>query len=871
MTWRKMTAVTLLGLSAKYYYGVVLVLRSTATLSRKTVNKVSGLTMLPVLFLVQLLHHAFAFTATRIRARHFPLWSVQTSVSIGAVGEELGSGSYGIVRWIQDDEGKWWVGKRSKTQSDLDDNDEKDQSKRCVGYWKTEKHCYETIGEADNIVSYQGTAPDAEGNQWMLFKPIYALNNINEVKQTSGSRPPVAPTLQDLLEVDRLDHLVNDEHHLYKISEALGIDEPSITFTLDVVVESVLQALVSCHEHKVVHRDVKPGNLLVGQGSLHLMDLGSAADLEPRGLLRKRQGFSEGLVQVSPIYAAPELFINPSIASEALRFDVFSAALMICQILFQYTDERTESGFRQQLAAVDNDLDAWLLAALQGKVKPVGMMSAMDTLRDRPGMWSMLRGMLKTRPQDRLSSFECLKLWRSIVRNGLSDDAERDGDFNDGVYLREVVDSSEVCSLPPTVWPLHYVAAFDMKKPLGLYLAESSHSDEAPYEMNEDQIAKWVEGTEDAAPGEVFVQGVVPGGQAEDMGIFEIGDRVQSVGEVPVNDGGFERVVSLIQNQPARAQYINMHFDRRSTIDFSPTELTEPGRPLQIVDQGTWSYVGRRKTQEDAFIIHELHDVKQRSILLTGIMDGHMGKAASSFVREHLPTFLSEELLLATDDIPTEELLGWAWDRTCLMYQNACFDGDQCVADYDPREGLLMANSGSVDWIAGTTANIAAFDKQTGRVVFLNCGDSRGIVVDEEGKAQFVTKDHTPEREKDRFEVEKANGTPYGEVLCSMSSYSIKIGDCEYAVARSLEGPYATELGIISTPDIEDISIPSGSTVLQASDGLWEVMDTQQVAKLAADFRNKGMSAPDVAKNLCGLAHEKGSSDNISVTVVYVV
>jgi serine/threonine-protein kinase len=52
----------------------------------------------------------------------------------------------------------------------------------------------------------------------------------------------------------------------------------------------MLQVLSHIHENKIVHRDVKPSNLLVHDGTLLLIDFGSAADLEPEGMLSRRRG-----------------------------------------------------------------------------------------------------------------------------------------------------------------------------------------------------------------------------------------------------------------------------------------------------------------------------------------------------------------------------------------------------------------------------------------------------------------------------------------------------------------------------------------------------------------------------------------------------
>ena len=60
----------------------------------------------------------------------------------------------------------------------------------------------------------------------------------------------------------------------------------------------------------------------------------------------------------------------------------------------------------------------------------------------------------------------------------------------------------------------------------------------------------------------------------------------------------------------------------------------------------------------------------------------------------------------------------------------------------------------------------------------------------------------------------------------------------------------------------------SGMMII-ASDGLFEVMDNEQVGKEALLWRDAGLNAEETAKNLCSLALEKKTSDNVSTVVVY--
>lgn len=267
-------------------------------------------------------------------------------------------------------------------------------------------------------------------------------------------------------------------------------------------------------------------------------------------------------------------------------------------------------------------------------------------------------------------------------------------------------------------------------------------------------------------------------------------------------------------------------------------------------------------------VLHEIHDTKDRSILVLGVMDGHGGTAASTKVSTELPDVLTSQIVI--DRQPLEQALLDSWDRICQSYQQQCIDEEECIADYDASEGVLMANTGSETLIAGTTASVMALDEITGELVTLNCGDSRSMVVTSNGKVQLVTQDHTPQTEEERLMQGVSAGLEYSLPKCRISKWTIAAGRYEYSVGRSLEGPFATSKGIVSDADISKTSIAPGEILVSATDGLWEVMDSEEVALDLYKMRQQGHNAKDAARSLCSMALKKGAADNVSAVVVYV-
>jgi CheY-like chemotaxis protein/predicted Ser/Thr protein kinase len=86
------------------------------------------------------------------------------------------------------------------------------------------------------------------------------------------------------------------------------------------------EALAVAHEQQIIHRDIKPGNLLVDdEGRLKVMDFGLAR-LEAGGGRHTRAGFVVG----TPGYLAPELILG---GEADARSDLFSAGAVLYECL----------------------------------------------------------------------------------------------------------------------------------------------------------------------------------------------------------------------------------------------------------------------------------------------------------------------------------------------------------------------------------------------------------------------------------------------------------------------------------------------------------------------------------------------------------
>ena len=179
-----------------------------------------------------------------------------------------------------------------------------------------------------------------------------------------------------------------------------------------------------------------------------------------------------------------------------------------------------------------------------------------------------------------------------------------------------------------------------------------------------------------------------------------------------------------------------------------------------------------------------------------------------------LPSLLTSELASlsslendnsAVDQSYLGKALTTAWDSACDTYRDGCSLYGECVADYDPQEGIVMAGTGSVVLVAGTTASVAILSTSSSTPpsgiitsTILNCGDSRTLLVgwpkevenvndSENGKlsdksgvtsvVHFSTRDHWPgdSLERDRLCKGRDAGLDYSIPQCSVSRWYVKV------------------------------------------------------------------------------------------------
>lgn len=175
-----------------------------------------------------------------------------------------------------------------------------------VRRFKTEAHAAAMLRHA-NIVSIHATGEE-QGC------PFYAMELVE------------GPSLQAVLDAARTGRSLES---VSTPLDALGAEPGTRPWfeTAARLVAGVADGLAAAHAQRIVHRDVKPGNLLFGRdGQLRLTDFGLARMLEEPGLT------ASGSFLGTPAYMSPEQLSGPSDRIDH-RTDVYSLGAVLYELL----------------------------------------------------------------------------------------------------------------------------------------------------------------------------------------------------------------------------------------------------------------------------------------------------------------------------------------------------------------------------------------------------------------------------------------------------------------------------------------------------------------------------------------------------------
>ncbi|UJR27000.1 hypothetical protein I4U23_008306 [Adineta vaga] len=285
---------------------------------------------------------------------------------------------------------------------------------------------------------------------------------------------------------------------------------------------------------------------------------------------------------------------------------------------------------------------------------------------------------------------------------------------------------------------------------------------------------------------------------------------------------------------------------------------------------GLGSMQGWRVDMEDAHAtILKLDDNRWSRWSYFGVFDGHAGFRTAFKASEKLHSRIVTSLnTLITDPKSTSHVTSSQLDfhKFESTIKDAYFKFDN-----DWREENRNANP---DDKSGSTAISCLIDPE--RIYFLNVGDSRGILVSNEGRILLATKDHKPNDQAERQRIQEAGGTVLIQRVNGSLAVSRALGDFEY---KNNSNRRPEQQLVSPEPEItshsRNLSTNSSSKqeeqvafIVLACDGIWDVMTNEELAAYILGRMHVTDDLSEICNSVLDMCLFKGSKDNMSVVII---
>ncbi|XP_052200595.1 probable protein phosphatase 2C 27 [Diospyros lotus] len=267
---------------------------------------------------------------------------------------------------------------------------------------------------------------------------------------------------------------------------------------------------------------------------------------------------------------------------------------------------------------------------------------------------------------------------------------------------------------------------------------------------------------------------------------------------------------------------------------------------IPALRSGEWSDIGGRSDMEDTHVcITDLaknygYTSGEEAISFYGVFDGHGGKGAAQFVRDHLPRVIVED---ADFPLELEKVVRRSFMETDAAFAKSCF---------------LESTQSS-----GTTALAAMIFGRS--LLVANAGDCRAVL-SRRGIALEMSKDHRPCCDNERMRIESLGGYIDDGYLNGQLGVTRALGDWHIKGLKETSGRGGP---LIAEPELKLVTLTKEDEFLIiGSDGMWDVFRSQN----AVDFaRRKLQEHNDVklcCKHIVEEAVKREATDNLTVVMV---
>ncbi|KAL8136908.1 hypothetical protein V2J09_002909 [Rumex salicifolius] len=265
---------------------------------------------------------------------------------------------------------------------------------------------------------------------------------------------------------------------------------------------------------------------------------------------------------------------------------------------------------------------------------------------------------------------------------------------------------------------------------------------------------------------------------------------------------------------------------------------------LPALRSGEWAHIGRRPYMEDTHIcISDLAKnfgyevLGDEAISFYGVFDGHGGKAAAQFVRDHLPRVIVED---ADFPLQLEKVVTRSFVETDTAFAKSC-----------SLESSLSS---------GTTALTAMIFGRS--LLVANAGDCRAVL-SRQGIALEMSEDHRPCSFAERTRIESLGGYVEDGYLNGQLAVTRALGDWHLEGLKQMGGPLSAE------PELKLLKLnKEDEFLIIGSDGIWDVFSSQN----AVDFARRRLQVHNDVKMCCREiveeAIKRGAADNLTAVMV---
>ncbi|KAK8500172.1 hypothetical protein V6N13_076341 [Hibiscus sabdariffa] len=292
---------------------------------------------------------------------------------------------------------------------------------------------------------------------------------------------------------------------------------------------------------------------------------------------------------------------------------------------------------------------------------------------------------------------------------------------------------------------------------------------------------------------------------------------------------------------------------------------------IPTLRSGDWSHIGGRPYMEDTHIcIADLaknfgcHLMSEEAVSFYGVFDGHGGKDASRFVRDHLPRVIVDD---ADFPLELEKVVTRSFKETDAAFAKSCSLESSQASGTTALTAMIFGRK--IDIEKGEITQFKRFFSVLNlamlSLLVANAGDSRAVL-SRHGTAIEMSKDHRPCCMKEKRRIESLGGFIDDGYLNGQLGVTRALGDWHLEGMKEMGeriGPLSAE------PELKMITLTKEDEFLIiGSDGIWDVFTSQN----AVDFTRRRLQQHNDVKLCCKEiveeAIKRGATDNLTVVLV---